>query len=215
MSWPTPCQALSSSSMRGVMTGAMYCVMPVGTTWPPLFRKTPPRVGERRDDVFFKRVVAERLRYDHIDGKLVAKLRRVARNEMARFRLVRLQHCRGNARDLGGLEQKYLFSAEFRRHQAEQSRPGPDIGHNRLAGFYDGLQRAKKRLVAHAVGDQRPMIFDAHRSELQVRAADLIKHQRGGDREVERIETAGHGNLDEPRARRRDVDPTAPAPRCP
>ena len=49
------------------------------------------------------------------------------------LRLVRLQHCRGDARDLGGLEQKDFFSAELRRHQAEQSGPGADIGHNRFA----------------------------------------------------------------------------------
>ena len=78
------------------------------------------------------------------------------------LRLVRLQHFRGDARDLGGFKQKYLFGAKFRRHQAEQSGPGADIGHNRLAGFYDGLQRTKKRLVANVVGNQRPMIFDAH-----------------------------------------------------
>src|SRR6185312_2337436 len=42
------------------------------------------------------------------------------------------------------------------------------------------------------------------RSQAQVRAADLIKHQRRGDRQVERVETAGHGNFDEPRARRRE-----------
>ena len=128
----------------------------------PGFQETPARVGECRDDVFFKRIVAERFRDDHIDGEFVAKLRRVARNEMASLRLVCLQHLGSDARDFRGFKQKNFFRAKFCRHQAEQSGTSSDIGHNRFAGLYDGLQRTKKRFVPNFVGNQRPMIFDAH-----------------------------------------------------
>ncbi len=153
---------------------------------PAGLQEPPARIGERRDDVFFERIVAERFGDDDVDGELVAKLRRMTWNEMARLRLVGLQNLRGDAGDLCGFKQEDVFGAELRCHQAKQPGTGADIGHDGFSGLYDRLQRPEKSVVSNFVGNERAVIFDAHGSELQPRAAHLIQHQCGRDGEVER-----------------------------
>ena len=118
MPWPTRCQARSSlvdarsGYRRDVLSNAGRNDATAGLQEPPT------RIGERRDDVFFQRIVAERFGDDDVDGELVAKLRRMTWNEMARLRFVGLQNLRRDARDLGGFKQEDVFGAELRCHQA-------------------------------------------------------------------------------------------------
>src|SRR4051812_38547269 len=80
---------------------------------PARLQEPAPRVSERRDDVLFQCVVAERLGDDDVGGELVAKLGRMAGDEMAISRPVRLHDGRGNACDLRRLEQVDVPGAEL------------------------------------------------------------------------------------------------------
>src|SRR5689334_14042231 len=71
---------------------------------PARLQKPMTRIRERRDDVFFQSVVAERLRHDHIDGEIVVEFRRMTWNEMAPLGFICLENLRGNSRNLGSLE---------------------------------------------------------------------------------------------------------------
>ncbi len=51
---------------------------------------------------------------------------------------------------------------ELGRQEAQEAGAGADVGHGRLALDDDAGERRVERGVAHAVGEQGAVIFDAH-----------------------------------------------------
>ena len=86
----------------------------------------------------------------------------MAREQVTVARAVGLQCLRRDARDLGGLVEEHLARAELGRHQRQQAGAGADVGDRRLALDDHGGERLAEGLVAHAVGDQGAVVFNAH-----------------------------------------------------
>ena len=186
--------------MRGADTGATNWVMRGGDHDAAIAQKARARIVQGLDDVFFERVVAERFGHDDVDARRILEFGRMARVDLAVLRAIGLEHLGRDARHLGGFKQQHLARAELGCHQPQQSRARANVGDRALAGHDHALQGLEEGLVTHFVGDERAVIFDAHEgSQFQMRSADVIERQRGGNRQIETVERAAHGNLDAPR----------------
>ena len=129
---------------------------------PARIEETRARVVERLDDVLLERVVAQRLRHDHVDAVGRGHIGRMDLGDAAVGEPVVAQQLARDGGDVGPLVEVDALGAQLGRQEAQEAGARADVGHRRLALDDHAAQRLVKRGVADPVGEQRAVIFDAH-----------------------------------------------------